>query len=229
MAEPRTQFTFYESFSRAIKRIRKQADRCAAYDAITDYALYGIEPDLDKLPDAAAIAFELSKPNLDASRKKARNGKIGGSKPEANGKQTGSKPEAKPKQEQTGREKENEKEKENECYPPLPPSPGGTGFGEELQAAFDAWVAYKAEKRQAYKPTGLQSLTAEIRHNAEAYGEAAVAALIRECMASNWQGIIFDRLRKQNQRRREVPSGSAGRAPLGELEQEAVRRMLGKG
>ena len=229
MAEPRTQFTFYESFSRAIKRIRKQADRCAAYDAITDYALYGIEPDLDKLPDAAAIAFELSKPNLDASRKKARNGKIGGSKPEANGKQTGSKPEAKPKQEQTGREKENEKEKENECYPPLPPSPGGTGFGEELQAAFDAWVAYKAEKRQAYKPTGLQSLTAEIRHNAEAYGEAAVAALIRECMASNWQGIIFDRLRKQNQTRREVPSGSAGRAPLGELEQEAVRRMLGKG
>ena len=40
---------------------------------------------------------------------------------------------------------------------------------------------------------------------------------------------VFDRLRKQNQRRREVPSGSAGRAPLGELEQEAVRRMLGKG
>lgn len=73
----RTQFTFYESFYRAISRIKDNSDRAATYDAICAYALYGTMPDLDSLPDASAIAFELIKPNLDASRKKAAGGKKG--------------------------------------------------------------------------------------------------------------------------------------------------------
>lgn len=113
----RTQFTFYGSFFKAISRIKKKSDRADAYDAICAYALYGEGPDLEKMPDAAAIAFELSKPNLDASRRKATSGKKGGStkqagsKQEANGKQTASKKEE---------EKKKEKEIENECYPPNP-------------------------------------------------------------------------------------------------------------
>ena len=109
----RSQFTFYESFFRAVSRIRKAADRAAAYDAICAYALYGTDPDMDKLPDAAAIAFEVARPNLDASRRKASNGKRGGElkKPEANG----SKPEANGKQEQDKeQEKEEDKDKDKE-------------------------------------------------------------------------------------------------------------------
>ena len=79
---------------------------------------------------------------------------------------------------------------------PLCPPAGETGFGEELQGAFEGWLAYKAEKRQGYQPTGLQCLVTEVRKHAGRYGEAAVAALIRECMASNWQGIAFDRLKR---------------------------------
>lgn len=118
----RTQFTFYESFFKAISHIRKKSDRADAYDAICSYALYGIEPDAGGISDAANIAFELSKPNLDASRRKAMNGKKGGickqeeneSKLEANE----SKPEANTKQEESESKKENKKEKEieNECY-----------------------------------------------------------------------------------------------------------------
>ena len=126
----RKQFTFYESFASALRRIKKDADRAKAYDAICNYALFGELPDLDSLPDSAAIAFELIKPTLDASAKKAKSGKSGGetkqteSKPQANAKQTKSKPQANAKQ--TKREKEGEKEKEvegeieiekeNECY-----------------------------------------------------------------------------------------------------------------
>ena len=116
----RTQFTFYESFFQAISRFKKKADRADAYDAICAYALYGTEPNLDALSSDAAAAFILIKPNLDASRRKASNGRKGGakkqseSKTEANGKQTASK-----------KEKENKKEKEveieNECYTPKPP------------------------------------------------------------------------------------------------------------
>ena len=139
----REQFTFYSSFARAVKRIRKAADRAAAYDAIVDYALSGIEPNMEKMPDTAAIAFELVRPNLDASRRKAENGKNGG-RPKAKGKQTDSsedfasadgeskqnqsesKPKANEKQEQTANkkekeiEKEIEGEKENECSISLP-------------------------------------------------------------------------------------------------------------
>ena len=122
----RSQFTFYESFFRAVSRIRKAADRAAAYDAICAYALYGTDPDMDKLPDAAAIAFEVARPNLDASRRKASNGKRGGElkKPEANkrnGEANGSKPEASCKQEQDKeQEKEEDKDKEQMLSPVAP-------------------------------------------------------------------------------------------------------------
>ena len=122
----RTQFTFYESFYRAISRIKDNSDRAATYDAICAYALYGTMPDLDNLPDASAIAFELIKPNLDASRKKAAGGRNGrpqkdsekipesSGKDEAKSNQTSNEdPESKKEKEGEG-EKEGEKENENE-------------------------------------------------------------------------------------------------------------------
>lgn len=102
----RKQFTFYRSFMDGIKRIKAKSARCEAYDVIISYALDGVEPNLDKLSDAAALAFIMAKPNLDASRKKAEAGQKGGeSKPKANA----SKPQANGKQ-----EKEQEKEQDKE-------------------------------------------------------------------------------------------------------------------
>ena len=99
------------------------------------------------------------------------------------------------------KDKEKEKEKDEEGNPPLSPlAPAeALAFSDspELQAAFDDWLAYKRERREEYKPTGLKSLVTEIRKNADRYGSRAVADLIRECMASNWRGIIFDRLKAQ--------------------------------
>lgn len=86
----RKQFTFYESFASALSRIKSKSARCDAYDAICNFALHGREPDLASLPDAAAIAFELIRPTLESSKRKAESGKRGGSS-EANDKQTASK------------------------------------------------------------------------------------------------------------------------------------------
>lgn len=144
----RTQFTFYASFRNALSRIKKKADRADAYDAICAYALMGEEPDLDKLPDAVAIAFELIKPTLDASRRKAESGKAGGSR-----KQTGSKAEANAsKRKQTGSEKEkegeNEKEKEGEKeYECTPPTPSRGKTSKPKQPAF---VPPTLEEVEAY-------------------------------------------------------------------------------
>ena len=119
----RTQFTFYESFFKAISRIKKKQDRADAYDMICAYALYQKEPDLDTASDAVAIAFELLRPVLDKAKERAESGKKGGSKPEANAKQTGSKPEANGKQGETASKKEKEKEIEVEVeIDNIPPS-----------------------------------------------------------------------------------------------------------
>lgn len=169
----RSQFTFYESFFTALTRIRKDADRAKAYDAICRYALYEAEPDFDAMPDAAAIAFALIKPVLDASKRKAAAGKAGGrprkseSNQKANEKQTESNQKAKEKQTESKskhgeskqeanesegeKEKEREKKKEDEC-PPI--SPGG---GEKADTAFDSfWSAYprkqgKGAARKAFQ------------------------------------------------------------------------------
>lgn len=161
--EVRNQFTFYRSFFEAVFKIKSKAARAEAYDAICKYALFNDAPDVDKMSDAAAIAFMLIKPNLDASRRKAKSGKNGGaskqtaSKAEANGKQSGSKAEANGKQEQPAsekekeKEKEREKEKENECYPPTPLS-GGTKAKRFISPTVDEVAAYCQERGNGIDP-----------------------------------------------------------------------------
>lgn len=219
----RTQFTFYESFYKAISRIKKKADRADAYDIICAYALFQEEPNLDSVSDAVAIAFELLRPVLDKAREKAESGKSGGSKLKANGKQNGSKQEANCKQEEDESEKEKEKEKEreieNECYPPTPFSKiiASYSFSEPLMAKTTAWLKYKSERRESYKEQGLKSLLTQIQKNAAKYGEQAVIDLMEQCMAANWAGIIWDRLMK---------GGTANGKPDGNAQSERVGHYL---
>lgn len=225
--EARSQFTFYRSFFEAVFKIKNKAARAEAYDAICKYALFNDAPDVDKMSDAAAIAFMLIKPNLDASRRKAKSGKSGGiskqtaSKTEANSKQSGSKTEASDKQEQPAseKEKEKEKEKENECYPPTPFSQiiASYSFSEPLMAKTTAWLKYKSERRESYKEQGLKSLLTQIQKNAAKYGEQAVIDLMEQCMAANWAGIIWDRLMK---------GGTANGKPDGNAQSERVGHYL---
>ena len=96
----RKQFTFYESYWFAVKKLQKQRDRLSALEAICAYAIDGEEI---PMTDAAEAVFTLIKPVLDTAEKRAISGKQGGSKPKA-------------KRKQTLREKEGEKEVEKESY-----------------------------------------------------------------------------------------------------------------
>ena len=119
----RTQFTFYESFYKALSRIRGRADRAKAYEAIVRFALYGEEPDLNTLSPAAAIALEGILPNLAAGRRKAMGGMRGRKE-----KDTRKIPASDPEQ-----EKEEVKDKE-QMFPPLSPD-RGERRGEALSEA----------------------------------------------------------------------------------------------
>lgn len=79
---------------------------------------------------------------------------------------------------------------------PAVPDYSRTDFSPAMIAKINEWLDYKAEKRQRYKPTGLKSLIAQIEKQAHRYGESAVIALIEDCMAANYQGIIWDKLER---------------------------------
>ena len=59
------------------------------------------------------------------------------------------------------------------------------------------WLEYKKERKETYKEKGLESLLTQINNQCSIYGEQSVTDLIRECMANNYKGIIFDKLKQE--------------------------------
>ena len=224
--EVRSQFTFYGSFWETAKRIKSKAARADLYDTICRYALEGEEPDLDKLPESVAVAFINAKPNLDASRKKAENGKHGGSKPKANSKQTVSKPKQPRSEKEEEIEKENEieieGEKEKKQTPPLDGSLF-TCFWEAYpnklgrEKAWEAWKKLNPDKAMAE----LLISTLELWKRSEKWRNKAgdfQFAPRAEAFLSD------DGYRKYPPGAEGIPKGASGQ--LGAAELEAIQRVL---
>ena len=51
-----------------------------------------------------------------------------------------------------------------------------------------SWLAYKTEKRQAYKPVGLQAMLSKAVKLAGVYGLPAVCGAMETAMANGWHG-----------------------------------------
>lgn len=71
------------------------------------------------------------------------------------------------------------------------------------------WIAYKIERKEAYKEQGMKSLLRQIENNQLLYGEKAVCDLIDDSMANGWKGIIFDRLKQKPIRQAPSVHGSS--------------------
>lgn len=56
------------------------------------------------------------------------------------------------------------------------------------------WMRYKMERKDNYKEQGMKALLKKVVNSAGTYGDMAVCNLVDECMASNWKGIIWDKL-----------------------------------
>ena len=102
--------TFYASFWDAINGLPKK-DQLPLFRAVVSYGLCGNHK--ETLSASQKAFFALMQPVLDSSRKKAANGKQGGSKTKANGKQTATEKE---NEIEIELENEIENEIENECY-----------------------------------------------------------------------------------------------------------------
>ena len=239
--EERKQFTFYLSIFKAIRKIKKKTDRADAYDAICAYALFGEEPELESMTDSVSIAFELIRPVLDASRRKSKSGKQGGSKP----KQNESKPEAKVKQtvskpdesaSKGEKEKEEEIEKEVEiehecvkrgCTESKPQAEGRsfTAFWEDYPAKInreEAWEMWKAINPDAQTvgriKAGLDAWKRSPQWTED--GGRYIPSAAKWLKDHRWE--VLPPAGKQK-----VPMGASG--TLGAAELEAIQRVLREG
>ena len=102
---------------------------------------------------------------------------------------------------EASQDKDKDKDKDI-ITPPISPS---LYFDGELLNAVNDWLTYKTERREKYKPTGLKSLFTQIRKNADEYGEREMSDIIRDSMSGNYQGIVFDRLKRGGSKRGNRP------------------------
>ena len=114
------------------------------------------------------------------------------------------------------RERTKEKDKDS-ILSPLPPT---------LRESVEKWVAYKGERREEYKPVGLQSLVTQITKAAEEYGEAAMIDVITRSMAANYKGIVFDWLKEASTRPAALGRAVVDRA-MGPISKGAARLQQG--
>lgn len=70
-------------------------------------------------------------------------------------------------------------------------------ISEYLSEKLLTWMKYKTERKEGYKEQGMKSLLTQIVKKSEQYGDASLGDLIDECMASNWKGIIWEKLENQ--------------------------------
>ncbi len=68
----------------------------------------------------------------------------------------------------------------------------------ELNTIFSSWLEYKKEKRQAYKPKGLEALVTQIKKKVDEFGVDTVINTIQQSMSCNYQGIIWALARSNN-------------------------------
>lgn len=237
----RQQFTFYESFFKAICRIKKKADRADAYDIICNYALNQIEPDLESVSDSVAIVFDLLRPVLEKANAKAKSGEKGGTKPKANGKQNESKPQAKAKQTASYIEGEVEREVEEEIENILPPpevraEPVPASAPPVAELKLNDGSLYPVYQPDVDKWAGLYpavDVLAELRkmvgwcdaNPQKRKTKGGVQRFINAWLAKEQdKGGVSPAAPVNRWGKPEIPKGASGQ--LGEAEMEAIRRVL---
>ena len=170
-------FSFYRNYYELIKYLPDN-DRLVLYDAIFNYMFDDKEPEFNDLKKGIWVNLKMP---LDTSKNNA--GRGGRTKKEIT--------EKKPIKNRIKTEK-----KTNNNFLFLI-----SNFYKDkglLREKIGEWLEYKKQRKdKPYTEIGFKKLLKQIENNTNIYGEQAIVDLIDECMGNNYQGIIFDKLKKQ--------------------------------
>lgn len=70
---------------------------------------------------------------------------------------------------------------------------------EQLNKSFLEWLDYKTQRKEKYTDIGLRKLITQIENQLKSHSTKDIIDLIDNCIASNYKGIIFDKLPKKEQ------------------------------
>lgn len=171
-------FTFYRNYFELIKYLPNE-DRLELYDAIFKYMFEDEEPNLIDLKNGIWINLKMP---LDTSKNNAGRG-------------------GRPKKETTEKEPiknriKTEKKTNNNFLFLI----SNFLFLKDkglLREKIEEWLEYKKERKdKPYTEIGFKKLLKQIENNVNEYGEQRVIDLIDDCMGNNYQGIIFEKLKR---------------------------------
>lgn len=78
-----------------------------------------------------------------------------------------------------------------------------------LQDCIVEWLKYKDEKKNYYSETGLKQLLNKFIKSSQSFGVDSVVTVVNDSMASNYQGIVWDRIKKTNINATQCSTGNA--------------------
>lgn len=210
MEEKIEKFTIFKNTYKLLRHLPEK-NKIELYDAMFDYMFEGIEPEFDdELSDGIWANLVMI---LDNTKSRILNGKKGGRNNSAN--------ELGCKNQEPNFEPNLEPNIEPNYKPKLEPNSkakpqANTVFlisnffisnfnyldissKEKLKEKLLEWNKYKNEKKKKYTETGINNLLKQIDKYVKEYSVEFVIDLIDECMANNYQGIIFDKLKDKRQ------------------------------
>ena len=202
-------FSFYRNYYELIKYLPDN-DRLVLYDAILNYMFDDKEPEFNDLKKGIWVNLKMP---LDTSKNNA--GRGGRPKKETT--------EKKPIKNRIKTEK-----KTNNNFLFLISNFLFLKDKGLLREKIEEWLEYKKERKdKPYTEIGFKKLLKQIENNVNEYGEQQVIDLIDTCMGNNYQGIIFDMLKKQKKLKEDKPTPSwFGQEMKEEEVDDETRRLI---
>ena len=193
------QFTFFRNYHDFIKELNYEK-KCQFLIAIDEYVFEDNEPYFDGLDKAI---WNMIKVSLDVSKNKSANAR----KPSNSNKKTKNQNEIKSKSNEN-QIKIKSKSNEKQCSISFSSSISNNNYLKDrglLRGKIEEWLEYKLQRKEKYTERGFKSLLTQIQNNCELYGDDNIVSLIDECMASNYKGIIFEKLEKKPKKVGHIP------------------------
>ena len=174
-------FTMYFDYYNLIDTLPSK-DKATLLVAINDYMFKDIEPKLSGHNQAIFNTLK-NQLNLSKSNSKRRTKKETETEPKENQKETEEKP--------------NENKTSILSFKFYIYNFKFINNNNLLISKIEEWINYKKQRKdKPYTEIGLNTLLKRIDKAVEEYGTNKVVDLIEECIANNYQGIIFEKLKK---------------------------------
>lgn len=188
-------FTFFKNYYYALEELEEKDKR----DVIMAIIKYVFENEEPKFKGIKKMAFSLIKPSLDLSKRNSRVSK----------KNNDNETESTAQSRRVGNvgtvattQKRRHSYSTSISYSisystSISNFINNNNYSNKLKEIIDSWYKYKLERKEKYTEIGFNNLLSQIRNNISKYGEERVIDLISVCMANNYKGIIFQKLKEE--------------------------------